>query len=108
MRMRLFGYAAVAVVALIAPNAAWAASPFGFNLDRCCENATDIVMTDAEGRVLETWRGEFKPGEVLRLGAMRLTPANALPWEDVRLHPDRTLSPLYLPPERLKASWRGF
>jgi len=69
--------------------------PPSFNLLTCSANATDVVVTDAEGKVLECWRGELKPGEIVRLGPGRLTPANALPLTYLRLRPDRALSPLY-------------
>jgi hypothetical protein len=71
--------------------------PPTFNLQRCNLGATDIVVTDPDGRVLECWRGELKPGDVVRLGPARLTPTNTLSWDHLRLRPDRTLSVMYHP-----------
>ncbi len=56
---------------------------------------TDVVVTDADGCVLECWRGDFRPGDVVRLGTERLALQDALPWEFLRLRPDRGLSKFY-------------
>lgn len=70
-----------------------------FELDVCAPNATDIVVTAPDGRVLESWRGELKPGDVVRLSA-GLTPANALPLDWYRLRPDHSFSGFYQPRQR--------
>lgn len=62
------------------------------------------MVTDPDGRVLESWRGGLKPGEVVRLGPNRLTPANALPLGWFRLSASRTLSGCF---GEQDAAWRG-
>lgn len=94
--MFLFGYALAAMSFLIPPPPERPTSQF--DLAVCGANATDIVVTDTDGRVLESWRGELKPGDAVRLGPARLTPANALAWECLRLRPERTLNGLCCPP----------
>ena len=73
------------------------AEPAGFSLLTCAANATDVVVVDPDGLVLESWRGELTAGEVVRLGPASLTLANALPLDYLRLRPDRTLSIMYSP-----------
>src|SRR5687767_6482999 len=52
-----------------------------------CGVASHIVVTDPDGRVLESWRGDLQPGQTITLGPEGLTPAHALPWELHRLRP---------------------
>jgi hypothetical protein len=87
---------AVVLVALTAPSVS-ATPPDEFDLEYCGRNATDIVLTDLDGCVLECWRGELKPGAVVRLGWERLTPVNALPWEHLRLRPEPADNAWYRP-----------
>lgn len=87
---------ACAVAGLILLGAGFArAEPPTFNTIACSLAATDIVVTDSEGRVLETWRGGLQPGDTVRLGALRQKPANALPMGHLRLRPDPAVSGLY-------------
>jgi hypothetical protein len=95
--MRKLGYGIAVLVLFVGRAPGWnpPQPPATFNLTLSSSNATDIVVTDANGCVLECWRGELKPGDTVRLGPGRLAPANALPWEYLRLRPARSLSPLY-------------
>ncbi|QJW95005.1 hypothetical protein FTUN_2531 [Frigoriglobus tundricola] len=94
--MRTLGYAiALGLTLLVAGPTASSPPPPVFDLGVCGTNATDIVVTDPDGVVLECWRGELRPGDIVRLGPARLTPANALPWDCLRLRPDRALSGYY-------------
>lgn len=86
--MLLFAHALALVALLSTPKGV----PMPPDFAACAANATDIVVTDPEGTVLECWRGELKTGEVVRLGLGGLTPANALPMEWLRLRPDRPVS----------------
>jgi hypothetical protein len=80
---------------LLTAGFAPAQEPRAFPLMACNTAATDVVVTDADGRVMESWRGGLQPGEVVRLGPARLSPANALPCEHLRLRPERALSGFY-------------
>ncbi|MBY0459366.1 MAG: hypothetical protein K2V38_18730, partial [Gemmataceae bacterium] len=93
-------------VGLVGGTADRAPQPQPFDLKANCLGATDIVVTDADGRVLECWRGELKPGEVVRLGPASLTLANALPLHALRLRPERSVNWLYQQPE--PAVWRDY
>jgi len=53
---------AVLIVISLAGIAAAESVP-GFSLDYAQEKATDIIVVDAEGKVLESWRGKLKVGE---------------------------------------------
>jgi hypothetical protein len=98
--MRTFGHAlAVGAVLLVAPCAS-AHYTTQFDLALCTANATDIVVVDPDGRVLECWRGELKVGETVALGPAHLTVANALPWDQRWLRPDRALDVLHAPYRR--------
>ena len=93
---RKLGYAmAVGLTLVAAGPIASSPTPLAFDFRACGANATDIVVTDPDGVVLECWRGELRPGDTVRLGPARLTPANALPWDGLRLRPDRALSGAY-------------
>ena len=92
------GYAIAVVGAVLTAHGTSARPPVPFDIWACGTSATDIVVTDPDGKVLESWRGELKPGDVVRLGPSQFTPANALPWDCLRLRPDRALSGLYHPP----------
>jgi hypothetical protein len=82
------------VVLLTAPLAP-SQQPAAFNPTPCSATATDIVVADAEGRVLESWRGTLKPGDTVRLGAGRLTPERAMPWGYQWMRPQRVIGALY-------------
>jgi hypothetical protein len=94
--MRKLGYAVVVGVTLIAAGPLVSSPPPPeFDLTVFGPAATDIVVTDPDGRVLESWRGELRPGDIVGLGPARLTPVNALPWEYLRLRTERALSAMY-------------
>ncbi len=94
--MRKIRYAMVVGLALVATGPVTSSPPpQTFDFSVCGTKATDIVVTDTDGLVLETWRGELRPGDTVRLGPTRLSPANALPWDCLRLRPARALSGLY-------------
>ena len=95
--MQTFGCAACAIVLLIADAVSASPPPPGFSLEVCCCGATNIVVTDLAGRVLECWRGELKPGEVLRLGYERRAISDVLEWEHARLRSVLTENPWYQP-----------
>lgn len=86
--MRKIGCALALGAVLLTSDGASPQEPGAFSLPACGLHATDVVVTDADGRVLECWRGELKPGDIVRLGPARLSPANALPWELLRLRPE--------------------
>jgi hypothetical protein len=92
--MRKLRHAAVLVSVLLLPMpaSAWCPPPdkelLSFNLTACCGSATHIVVVEPNGRVIESWRGDLKPGEQVFLGPEGLTPINAMPWEFLRLRPE--------------------
>lgn len=131
--MRTFGFGVVALLAFVAPGAtqeegfrvpegglrvpvslgppiagfvATDAGPRTVSVAPPSPDATDVVVTDADGVVLECWRGDFRPGEVVRLGPGRLPLAHGLPWELLRLRPDRGLSKFYRHIDDLRYTWR--
>lgn len=54
---------AFATLATVSPAAAqWQTS--GFDA-RCVENATHILVVNPQGRVLEVWKGDARPGEMI-------------------------------------------
>lgn len=110
--MRTFGCVIAALLLLAAPGVTQEGgfqvpATLGPPIDPATTDvtATDVVVTDADGRVLECWRGDFKPGEVVRLGSGRLPLAHALPWELLRLRPDRGLSKFYRNIDDLRHAW---
>ncbi len=54
---------------------AWTSS--GFDLEHCVWYATDIVVLDGEGKILEVWDGGQKSGD-------------RLSWDDVHVRPEQT------------------
>ena len=100
--MRTFG-CGIAALLLLAPGTGYTSPRLELNLSRY--DTTDVVVTDADGVVLECWRGDFRPGEVVRLGPGRLPLAHALPWELLRLRPDRSLSRFYRNTDDLRRAW---
>ena len=100
--MRRLGYAIAVGLTLVATGPISSSpSPPVFDLGVCGPNATDIVVTDPDGIVLETWRGELRPGDTVRLGAPRLTLANTLPLECQRLRPEPCGRGWYRPRPRI-------
>src|SRR5262245_40243170 len=85
--MQKFGYTACILVLFATGIAHASPSPPGFGLEGCCCGATNIVVTDSAGCVLECWRGELKPGEILLFGHERRTISNVLEWKHARLRP---------------------
>ena len=95
--MRKFGSAVVVLFLFAVDQAPGRPNGAGFDLKRCGPVATDIVLTDYDGRVIETWRGDMKPGEMLLLGSEYRLPANVLPWKDMWLCPYQGPSGWYHP-----------
>jgi hypothetical protein len=58
---------------LLAPHAARAAVLPTFRTGDCLENATHVVLVDSSGTVLESWRGDLKPGAKLPLKDFKIT-----------------------------------
>lgn len=131
--MRTFGFGVVALLAFVAPGAtqeggfrvpegglrvpvslgppiagfvATDTGPRAISVAPPGPDATDVVVTDADGVVLECWGGDFRPGEVVRLGPGRVPLAHALPWELLRLRPDRGLSGFYRHVDEFRREWR--
>jgi hypothetical protein len=92
MRKVTFG---IAVSAILLSAEFAVAEPPTPNFTAAAASATDIVVTDIEGRVLETWRGSLQPGNMVKLGLLRQSPVDVLPMEHVRLRPEFAISGLY-------------
>jgi hypothetical protein len=92
MRNLRHGVVLVAVLLLPVQASAWSSPDgerFSFDLTACSCGATHIVVVEPDGRVVESWRGDLKPGEMVFLGYEGLTPRNTLPWESLRLRPEK-------------------
>lgn len=51
-----------------------------FHFDVCAWKATDVVVIDLKGRVIECWKGELQPGDELPISTWNLV-------EDSEIHP---------------------
>ena len=86
--MPRFAPALAVAAALFLSRGAAAESPLPLGFDPIgWGGATHVVVTDPDGRVLESWRGDLQPGQKITLGPEALTLTHALPWELHRLRP---------------------
>ena len=61
-----------ALVVLAAASPARAEILPSFGTGQCESNATHVVVVDDTGKVLESWRGDLAPGDVLPIAEFRL------------------------------------
>jgi hypothetical protein len=70
---------ALAFAALLAvPTFARAEILPSFSSGRCETAATHVVVTDGTGKVLESWRGDLKPGDLLPLKEFHIPPGGVV------------------------------